>query len=353
VSRILVLFDATWADGSGGTARYATALAAALANEPGVDVIAVRALRLRSGHRLVRLAVNGVVHLMWTQIVLPILAWLRRADIVQTSMTAPVVCPRPVVLTLHDALDFIPDLRPSRVWSAYMRTFGALAARRATAVLTGTQASAAEITDWYRLNPARVRVTRYGVELVEDATSRCASINAIERQDQPYVLLVGQADRRKDIGTGLRAVQIARGSGIDIWAVVVGTVPDEYRAAWWVHVCSGVDDAELARLYAGALAVVVPSRHEGFGLPVVEALAYGTPVVASDLPALREVGGDATRYAPAGDASAFAGELIALAADPLAGRELVTTYAGQHVTTWSETARATIAIYRELLDRGS
>jgi glycosyltransferase involved in cell wall biosynthesis len=259
-------------------------------------------------------------------------------------MTAPIFSPKPVVVTLHDALDFIPALRPSRVWSAYMRTFGALAARRATAVLTGTCASAAEVTRYYRLKRDRVHVTPYGSALAIG----CAAGDLLP---PPFVLMVGAADRRKDLQTGLKAVESVRINGEALTATVVGSVPDHYRAAAWVNVRAGVRDDELAGLYASAAAVIVPSRHEGFGLPVVEALAFGTPVIASDIPALREAGGGAARYAPVGDAAAFAKELQAIIDDPIAARQAVRAATTGRVTGWADTAQATIAIYRELLRR--
>ena len=98
--------------------------------------------------------------------------------------------------------------------------------------------------------------------------------------------------------------------------------------------------------------MLVPSRHEGYGLPVVEALAFGTPVVASDLPALCEVGGEAVRYAPVGDAAAFARELAGIIERPDEARERVRSAAsGASAQTWAVTADATIAIYREVLGR--
>jgi glycosyltransferase involved in cell wall biosynthesis len=165
--------------------------------------------------------------------------------------------------------------------------------------------------------------------------------------------MVGVADRRKDIGTGLRAVAMVREAGGEIAAVVVGSVPEAYREADWVQVVTRVSDAELAALYQQAVVMLVPSRHEGYGLPVVEALAFGTPVVASDIPALREVGGEAARYVPVGDVAAFAREIERIVERPEEERERVRLAAGSaEAATWTTTAAATVAIYCELLERG-
>ena len=164
------------------------------------------------------------------------------------------------------------------------------------------------------------------------------------------MLILGVADRRKDIGTGLRAVSMVRAAGVKIAAVVVGSVPDSFAGAEWVQVVTRVSDAELAWLYGHAAAVLVSSRHEGYGLPVVEALAFGTPVVASDLPALREVGGEAVRYAPVGDVEGFARELASVVDRPDEARTRVRAAASVvGALTWGATANATVAVYHELL----
>ena len=121
-----------------------------------------------------------------------------------------------------------------------------------------------------------------------------------------------------------------------------------------VRFAGHVTDAQLAELYRGAAVVCVPSRAEGFGLPLLEAMAAGAPVVASDLPALREVGGDAVRFVPPGDAGALATEVQAVLADDrlravmvAAGRARAATY------RWSNVALATIAAYERALGASS
>ena len=105
-----------------------------------------------------------------------------------------------------------------------------------------------------------------------------------------------------------------------------------------------VDKDELAELYRGAAALVLPSRFEGFGLPVLEAMACGTPVVAAPEPALREVAGDAAVYAEDGD---FAGAVRRA----LAERERLSSAGIERAKlfSWEETARRTAAVYRKVL----
>ena len=110
----------------------------------------------------------------------------------------------------------------------------------------------------------------------------------------------------------------------------------------------GLDDAELAWLYRNAAAVIVPSRHEGFGLPVVEALSLGAPVVASDIPALREVGGRAARFAPPDAPEQFAAQLCVILDNPLAERERIAT-ATAATPTPAQTVAAIVEVYRGVL----
>ena len=111
-----------------------------------------------------------------------------------------------------------------------------------------------------------------------------------------------------------------------------------------------VPDSELRALYASATVFAFPSLHEGFGLPVLEAMVAGVPVVASDIPAIREVAGDAAVLVPPGDADAWAEALSRVLESPTLQAELAG--AGRRraaVFSWARTAEATLGVYRELV----
>jgi glycosyltransferase involved in cell wall biosynthesis len=150
-----------------------------------------------------------------------------------------------------------------------------------------------------------------------------------------YLLYVGAREPRKGVDVLEAAHASARTRGLDAELVLVG---DDHR----------VDDAELAALYAGALAVVQPSFLEGFGLPPLEAAAHGTPAVVSDLPCFAETLGDAALRVPPGDADALSGALLRIAADDdlrarlgQAARDRAAAY------TWERAADAMHALLAE------
>ena len=124
------------------------------------------------------------------------------------------------------------------------------------------------------------------------------------------------------------------------------------EAAGRVQRLGYVPDDELSRLYASAFGFVFPSWHEGFGLPVLEALGYGTPVICSDRASLPEVGGDAAMYVDPASAESICAAMLALEADP--GRRAALAEAGRRQAarfSWERTARETLAFYERVLGR--
>lgn len=343
--RLRVAFDVTYAGTRDGTGRYGSSLARELARREDLELLYFRSPRFERLPRPVRLPLNGVIHLVWIQLVAPVWAWRRRVDVLHMATTAPFIAPCPVVVTIHDGLDFFPKLRPSRAWSAYVRWIGARCARRAQGVITVSEASADEISRFYRIARERIQVVLHGSDLVGCAAARPHDLPT------PYVLMVASASRRKNFETALAAVALVRAAGREVHFVVVGSVPADARARYaWLHTLREIDDDALAGLYAGAAVVIVPSRHEGFGLPALEALAFGTPVVASDIPAVREAAGPGARVAPAEDAAAFARELEAVLADPTAERERIAPMVRLARTlTWAASADRTVEVYRLVL----
>jgi glycosyltransferase involved in cell wall biosynthesis len=238
------------------------------------------------------------------------------------------------VLTVQDlSFELEPGLMGRRDRLIF-RTAVPRSVRRAARILTGTERTKRDLERVYKIDPARVEVIPYGV----DSVFRSGSGGP-----HGYLLAVGAVEARKD---PLAALEAARRVGLPL--VVAGPIRDERIAAelraGGARVVGYVRKEELAELYREAACLVFPSRFEGFGLPVLEAMASGTPVVARDDPAVREVAGDAAvLVGPDALADGIERALDDRARFVAAGLERAAAF------SWREAARRTVAVYRELL----
>jgi len=237
------------------------------------------------------------------------------------------------VVTLHD-LSFEADpTAMGRIDRLVFRAVVPRAARRADHVLVVSERTRRDVERLYGIDAEKVTVTPNGVDPAFSPGRDGAS----------YLLFVGAIQRRKD---PLAALAAARSVGLPL--VVAGPEKEPVLARelrdGGADLRGYVSKAELAELYRNAAALVLPSRFEGFGLPVLEAMACGTPVVAAPEPALREVAGDAAEYAEDGDFGAAVRRALERAdALSAAGIERAKLY------SWAETARRTADVYRKLL----
>ncbi len=290
---------------------------------------------------------------------------LRNVDVVHApSLAVPPRSGAPLVVTAHDAATLVfPETYPRRGRWFHSRGFRATA-RRADLVITPTRAAAEEIVAHTAIDSDRLRVVAHGVEQrqvsagIVDATRSTLGLG-----DRPYVLWVGTLEPRKNLPLLLEAFAAVVRAGLPEQLVIVGP-PGWSGGPRAVGVAAeglgdrvvftgAVRDDRLAALYRGASLFAFPSQHEGFGLPVLEAMAQSAPVVCSDIPVLREVGGSAARYVPPTDAGAWGETLVELLGDDsararmaAAGREWASRF------TWARCIRQTRACYQEVLDGG-
>jgi len=247
----------------------------------------------------------------------------------------PLRLPCLAVVTIHDlSFEREPSLMGRKDRLVFRRVVPR-AARKAARVLTVSERTRADLRELYRLPDGKIVVTPNGVDPAFTPGEGA----------HDYVLLVGAVQERKN---PLAALAAAREAGLPL--VVAGPAKDRALARQLelggARVTGYVEQDELVRLYRGAACLVQPSRFEGFGLPVLEAMATGTPVVAVPEPALREVAGDAAVWA---DESGLGAAIRRAVAErkPLAaaGLERVRRF------SWDETARRTLDVYLEVLGR--
>jgi glycosyltransferase involved in cell wall biosynthesis len=245
----------------------------------------------------------------------------------------PLRCPCPAVVTIHD-LSFERDPRAmSRRDRFVFRRVVPRAARSARRVIAVSERTKRDLVDLYGIPPDRITVTPHGVD---------PAFGPGQVAGEGYLLFVGAVQARKD---PLAAARAAQEVGLPL--VVAGPARDPELAreleALGSDLRGYVDKAELAGLYRGAAALVLPSRYEGFGLPVLEAMASGVPVVVADEPALREVAADAAVYSD--------GDLAAAIRTGLAERDRLVAAGLERAKafSWEETARRTLEVYSEAL----
>jgi glycosyltransferase involved in cell wall biosynthesis len=321
---VRVLLDTTAVrSGPSGTAVYVHELATALEAE-GVTVARVANERRRppgSGHS----ARNAAEDTRWTQVDLRRLA--KDADVVHHPLPALTAKgPRPQVVTVHDlAFEALPDAFDPR-FRRYAQAAHRLAARHADAVVVPSGATRTELERRWGVRGAFVAPHGPGQQL------------DVRRGAPTHLLYVGDSEPRKDLPTLLAAYARYRSVTPDPLPLVLAGTAQSVDSG--VRVVERPDARQLADLHAHAAALVHPSRHEGFGLTVLEALHAGTPVIA-DVPAVREVAGDRARYVPPGDVDALATAL----ADPPPAADTPPDH------SWRASARAHIAAYEHALRR--
>ncbi|MCG2801487.1 MAG: glycosyltransferase family 4 protein [Cellulomonas sp.] len=316
-----VLLDATAVPmNRGGVGRYVDDIVPALV-ELGVDIVLacqardVEVFGQRVPAATVVAAPGAVarrpVRLMWEQTGLPALARRMKVDVVHSPhYTMPLRSPVPVAVTLHDATFFSDPGVHQAAKVALFRTATRAAVRRAGALIVPSRATRDEILRLAGGRPGQFVVAPHGVDLERFRPAGAAEIDrvrgALALGDRPYVAFLGTLEPRKNLSALVRgwvaacrnlpdppALVLAGGSG---WDAQLDAAIAEVPAALTLVRPGYLPLEDLAGLLTGAAVVAYPSLGEGFGLPVLEAMACGAPVLTTRRLSLPEVGGDAVAY---------------------------------------------------------
>ena len=293
---------------------------AALTRDPALVPDGIEAIHLPARSQELRMALS-----------LPRLLRRLRPALAHFIHALPLACPAPAVVTVQD-LSWERDPSVFGVWDRVtFKIFVRRAVRKAQRVLAISERTKRDLVELYGTPPDKVVVT----PLAPDPAFRPAG------EHDSFLLFVSAIEPRKQ---PLAAIDAANAVGRKL--VVVGPAKDEQLAAELrrrgAEVRGYVAKEELVSLYQRAACLVFPSRYEGFGLPVVEAMACGTPVVAAPEPAMQEV---------AGDAAIFAEDLAQGIRRALAERDRLSMAGLERAKafSWRETARLTADVYRSVL----
>ncbi len=365
------------ADGSmRGWNRYAVNLISSMAKTGEVEIVLLSDQPLAANFRSVfesqefsgtlRTELSGpMFYPKWQEFWLPKIVKQLKIQVLHTPyhFGLPLFSACPTVATLHDAIDVCQkrslrdyvDLRSirSRFYLGETRS-------RASRIITVSNFSAGELRERLGIKPSRIRTIYEAADpqiQLPDRLEMESVLGHYGLERNGYVFYVGGLEHRKNLGlliealSGIRSdtslrVVIAGGSAGD--TAVLRQLAESLGVTRRVQFLGKVADIELSSLYGGALALVYPSRHEGFGLQLVEAMAVGCPILASTSASLPEILGQGGATFPADDAKGLGRLLIRLEQDQEWRMELAIKSKHRGLDfRWEKTARETIGVYRE------
>ncbi|MDP6522869.1 MAG: glycosyltransferase family 1 protein [Kiritimatiellia bacterium] len=288
-----------------------------------------------------------------------------RIDVFHCQYVPPLLCPCPYVVTIHDILhEVYPEFYPGKLRRLMKLTYP-IGARHAARVITGSDYSREQIHQLYRVPQDHIVVTPYAASHdFEQADIGADAARAANKYgvSGPYILFVGRIEPRKNIHGLIRAYQRARQKAGITHTLAIGGMKDPLFEEFFedvlgekqpegVSFIGGVSQEDLPDLYAGADLFVYPSTAEGFGLPVLEAMACGTPVVCSNTTSLPEVIGEAGITVDPKDVVGLS-EAISRVVSPGSLREDMIRQGQDRAKTfsWARAAKQTIAVYRAIVN---
>mgnify|MGYP002740078255 FL=1 len=354
--RIGMVVEQMWQPVPGGSGRYIVEVASRLASQ-GVRAVGIAARhgRNEASPQQVGLSIpvlnsalpRRALYAAWDRLATPSADRMlgvrsgRGAQVLHATTWAIPPTSLPLAVTVHDVAFLRDASHFTAHGAAYFNRALDITKRRADAVIVPSEATARDCVE-AGIDESIITVIPHGLTHTPVTDAQVEDFRARHGLARPYILWVGTREPRKNLATLLRAYR-AMASSTDLDLVLVGPAGWGEDPEWGdlpearTHVLGRLDDTDLACAYAGARVFTFPSIWEGFGLPVLEAMAHGTPVVTSADTCMAEITGtDAGLLVPATDASALAEALAA------AGIERARDY------TWEASAAAHAAIYASL-----
>jgi glycosyltransferase involved in cell wall biosynthesis len=295
---------------------------------------------------------------IWQQCYLPWRVWRDRVDVLLSPYyCGPLFTPVPQIVCLHDiSFTLFPQDFPS--WIHFKPKLLARPTSRAAArVVTISEFSRQEIIRTYGLAPDKIVVVPPGSASGLRQCLPAAEGTPLVPGEMPFFLFVGSLLPRRQVDLVIRALAQLPS---DYRLVLVGEsnpakqaplrrIAQQCGVADRVQCLGHVSDSALDDLYRRAVALVLPSTYEGFGLPVLEAMTRGLPVVAWDIPVMREVAGDAAVLVQSGDIAGLTQALLQLGTDQV-GRQVLSEAGKQRATqfSWQRSAAILLAVLREV-----
>jgi glycosyltransferase involved in cell wall biosynthesis len=362
-ARLRVLLNASAVPAQpAGAGVYTLELAAALARRDDVDLTVASSRQAPAGASTMPSPARGPLSAaLWEQTRLPIFMRRGEFDVYHGAHFAvPLVARIPRVATVHDLTFYRLPARYSAARRTYYRLL-AQTAMTADRLIVPSKAVAGDALRYLGYSPAKMRVV-YEAARAGLAPATEDEVSALRRRlgmERPYLLCVGTAEPGKRAVEVLRALALLKDEGLDTGLVLAGNEGRLSMALGREAERLGIEDrvvfagyvadTDLAALYTGAVALVFPSLYEGFGLPPLEAMACGAPVIASHRPAMAEVLDGGAIFVPQRDPAAICREARRLIESESwrtewaqRGRECAARY------SWERAAAETVDVYREV-----
>lgn len=272
--------------------------------------------------------------------------------------------PMPTVLTVHDLIFERFPQHHTLTNRLFLKVGMPLFVKAATSIIAVSQQTKRDLVEFYRTPAEKIHVIYEGIDdhFQPAAAAEVARVKTTYSPERPYLLMVGTLEPRKNHATALRALLRLKQQGFAHRLLIVGghgwlfepirKLVDELGLGNDVTFTGYIPQADLPPLYTGADCVLLPSLYEGFGFPVLEAMACGAPVVCSNVSSLPEVAGNAALLVAPQDDAALAAALQRVITEPGLAENLRSQGKAQAARfTWDQCAKQTVGLYRATITR--